>query len=205
MTHRVSCKGKGFAYAQSAASAIVSVSKQYQTGLESVDGKCLTAAVNYFISLDGNCVEKDMAIRCKRIIDGKTYNTETATQIAGWDEENAGPYDSGTYLFQTRFGAFFEYYYLDGAGEDDYEKIRPLSPDEAQRWLEDRVSWDPALIERLFGEMPEAGSAEVKYTLRLPESLRNQLAKLAETNNQSLNAWIVRCLERCAKFGDQNG
>lgn len=147
-----------------------------------------------------------MAIRCKRIIDGKTYNTETATQIAGWDDDNDGtPYDSGRYLFQTRFGAFFEYVYSDTGDEDSFERIRPLSPDQAQAWLEERVSWDPELIERLFGEMPEAGAAEVKYTLRLPESLRNQLAKLAETNNQSLNAWIIRCLERCAKPGDQNG
>lgn len=146
-----------------------------------------------------------MAIRCKRIIDGKTYNTETATQIAGWNDQHDGPWDSGTYLFQTRFGAFFEYSFFEGMNEDDFEKIRPLTPDEAQKWLEERVSWDPALIERLFGEMPEAGSAEVKFTLRLPESLRNRLAELAESNRQSLNAWIIRCLERCATPGDQNG
>ena len=26
------------------------------------------------------------AIRCKRIINGKTYNTETSTRLAGWSE-----------------------------------------------------------------------------------------------------------------------
>ncbi|MBZ9934983.1 type II toxin-antitoxin system HicB family antitoxin [Mesorhizobium sp. BR1-1-16] len=141
------------------------------------------------------------AIKCKRIIDGKTYNTETATQIAGWDEDTDGPWDTGEYLYQTRFGAFFRYWYLEGANEDDYEKIEPLTPEDAQIWLEKRTSWNPELIEALFGAMPEAGSGEIKYTLRLPESLRNKLAIRAEENKQSLNAWIVRCLERCASNG----
>jgi hypothetical protein len=46
--------------------------------------------------------------------------------------------------------------------------------------------------------MPEAGAGEIKYTLRMPESLRDRLAARAKTNDQSLNAWIVRCLETCA-------
>ena len=142
-----------------------------------------------------------MTHKCKRIIDGKTYNTETATQIAGWDEDE-GQYTRGEYLYQTRFGAFFRFTFLDGADEDDYARITPLTPEDARKWLEERVSWNPEIIESLFGEMPEAGSGEIKYTLRLPESLRNRLATRAEENKQSLNAWIVRCLERCAHEGD---
>jgi predicted HicB family RNase H-like nuclease len=138
-----------------------------------------------------------MAIRCKRIIDGKTYNTETATQIAGFSQD-PGPYEVGDYLYQTRFGAFFAYSYLAGADEDDFEKIEPLTPEEARAWLEKNHSYGPDLIEKLFGEMPEAGSGEIKYTLRLPESLRDRLAALAKANQQSLNAWIIRCLESCA-------
>lgn len=145
-----------------------------------------------------------MQIKCKRIIDGKTYNTETATQIAGHHDQSALPYSSGEFLFQTRFGAFFEFSYYEGFGEDDWEKITPLTPEEAQNWLEKKVSWQPELIEQLFGEMPEAGSSEVKYTLRLPESLRNKLALLANQNGQSLNAWIVRCLEKCSDTGVTN-
>lgn len=139
-------------------------------------------------------------IKCKRIIEGKTYNTETATQLAGWDDNNDefGPYDSGRYLYQTRFGAFFLYSFLDGAAEDDFEKILPLTPEQAREWLEKNQSWNVELIENLFGQMPEAGMGEIKFTLRLPESLRDRLATLAKANDQSLNAWIVRCLESCA-------
>lgn len=146
-----------------------------------------------------------MAIKCKRIIDGKTYNTETATQIAGWGGGD-GPYESGRYLYQTRFGAFFLYSYLDGADEEDYERITPMTPEEARTWLEQNHSYEPSLIEQLFGQMPEAGSGEVKYTLRMPESLRDRLASFAKANDQSLNAWIVRCLESCvADNGPDSG
>ena len=144
-----------------------------------------------------------MEYKCKRIIDGKTYNTETATQIAGSCDDGRGSVGYGTYLYQTRFGAFFEFSYLDGMEEDNYFKIKPLSPDEARAWLEEEASYEPDLIEQLFGEMPEAGSGEVKFTLRMPESLRNRLSAHAKENKQSLNAWIIRCLERCADAEDR--
>lgn len=67
-----------------------------------------------------------MAIKCKRIIDGKTYNTETATQLAGWDDDE-GPFEGGRYLYQTRFGAFFLYVW---GGPDE---AKPLFPTRQSR------------------------------------------------------------------------
>ena len=145
-----------------------------------------------------------MGIKCKRIIDGKTYNTETATQLAGHDED-LGPYAIGTYLFQTRFGAFFKFSYREADDEDDFESIEPLTPEEARDWIERYESYNVDLIERLFGKFPEAGAGEIKYTLRMPESLRNQLAAKAKANKQSLNAWIIRCLEGCAAETSSDG
>jgi hypothetical protein len=141
-------------------------------------------------------------IKCKRIIDGRTYNTETATQVAGWTDTEEIFCSQGDYLYQTRHGAFFRYTFLSGLDEQDHDTIKPLTPDEARAWLEKNKSWDTDLIEKLFGEMPEAGSGEVKFTLRMPESLRTRLAEKAEAKKQSLNAWIVRCLESCAGEGD---
>ncbi|OMI05522.1 hypothetical protein BSN85_24840 [Bradyrhizobium brasilense] len=136
--------------------------------------------------------ERLVAIKCKRIIDGKTYNTETATHIAGWDDDD-GPFQWGHHLYQTRFGAFFLYAW---GGPEEREEILPYTPEQARKWLEKYQYVD--LIEKLFGEMPEAGSGETKFTLRMPDSLRDRLADRAKANNQSLNAWIVRCLESCA-------
>lgn len=138
-----------------------------------------------------------MELKCKRIIGGKTYNTETSTHIEGRGED-VGPYEWGEHLYQSRHGAFFLYKFQDGMGETDYQTIVPMSPDEAQQWLEEHFSYRPDLIESLFGEMPEAGQSEVKYTLRLAESLQTRLKAAAKENGQSLNAWMVRCLERCS-------
>jgi hypothetical protein len=146
-------------------------------------------------------LELPMPIQCKRIIDGKTYNTETATLHAGI-ENYQGTFSYGAILYQTRFGAFFLYRYNGNQDEDAYEIIEPYTPEQAREWLEKNASYQPELIERLFGEMPEGGSGEVRYTLRMPESLRDRLAAHSKANNQSLNAWIIRCLERCASSSE---
>jgi hypothetical protein len=140
-----------------------------------------------------------MAIKCKRIIEGKTYNTETATEIEGWDiDEDEYPVTHGQHLYQNRFGAFFLHRYQDDGPDGPEEEIEPFTPEQARAWLEKHRSYRVDLIEKLFGKMPEAGSGESKFTLRMPDSLRERLAERAKGNNQSLNAWIVRCLESCA-------
>jgi len=130
-------------------------------------------------------------IRCKRIIDGKTYNTETATLLGRWEPSDS-PIEEA--LFKTRHGAYFRYMYLDT--EPD-EQIQPLAPEFAQRWMEQHCRAE--LIEAEFGEMPEAGDPEARITLRIPETLRKRIAAVAQDRNQSLNAWILRCIERAAE------
>lgn len=131
----------------------------------------------------------------KRIIDGKTYNTETATRVAAKPDDFNNPEDHDT-LYQTRFGAFFRHYGgLDPDG-DYFERLEPLQPTLAQRWLERFDFVDE--IEKLFGAQPEAGEAESRITVRIPDSLKARIEKLAAANKQSLNAWIMRCLETCA-------
>jgi predicted HicB family RNase H-like nuclease len=128
----------------------------------------------------------------KRIIDGKTYNTETATKIAeeyNDDEHNAGM--EWNELFQTRHGAYFVF---EGSEYFDVAKIVPLTPSEAQAWMEKYAHAE--LIEQHFGEMPEAGDSESRFTLRMPDSLKQRIDGAAKANSQSTNAWIVRALEK---------
>jgi HicB family len=137
--------------------------------------------------------------KCKRIIEGKTYNTETAARLAGWDiTEEEYPITHGEHLYQNRFGAFFLYTYADNGPDGPEEGLTPYNPEQAQAWLQKHRSYDVELIESLFGKLPEAGTSESKFTLRLPDSLRDRLAVRAKKNGQSLNAWIIKCLERCA-------
>jgi hypothetical protein len=129
-------------------------------------------------------------IRCKRIIEGRTYNTETATLLGGYESDDSPDEES---LFKTRHGAYFLHVFRE-TGPDEW--IHPLSPEAAQKWMEKNCSAEKTEAE--FGEMPEAGDPEARFTLRIPETLRKRIAMLAETREQSLNAWIQRCLEHCA-------
>src|SRR5579863_6272444 len=111
-------------------------------------------------------------IRCKRIIEHKTYNTETASLLGRWEADDF-PLEEA--LFKTRHGAYFLHMLLDTMPE---ERIKPLEPDAAQKWMEEHCSAE--LIEAEFGEMPEAGDPEARITLRIPETLRKRLAAVAE-------------------------
>jgi len=130
----------------------------------------------------------------KRIIGGKTYNTETATRVAkAWFHPQDERWDE---LYQTRHGAYFRSWGDPAYDEDGIEQIEPLTPSEAQTWMEKHASAE--LIEQHFGEQPEAGEAESRVTLRIPDSLKSRIEGLAISNKQSLNTWIIRCLEECS-------
>lgn len=141
----------------------------------------------------------------KRIIDGKTYNTETATQVGVTYYDQPEGFER---LHQNRYGAYFLHRcseeWVETVGEVlmlDY--IEPLTPAEAQGWMEKHLFGVPELIEAHFGEMPEAGLGESRFTLRLPDVLKHRIAALAKSSGQSTNAWITRCLERCAAAQEQ--
>jgi len=132
----------------------------------------------------------------KRIINGKTYNTETATLLAA--ETPRGPYRAEfDELYQTRHGAYFRHHGdWSVANEDGPEAyIEPLTPPEAQSWMEKHAT--ASLIEKHFGEQPEAGEAESRFTFRMPDTLKNRIEAVALANGQSLNAWLIRCVESC--------
>jgi hypothetical protein len=84
----------------------------------------------------------------KKIIDGKRYDTETATKIAGWSN-NLGSRDfhnCSEDLYKTKSGNWFIYgeggpmtNYATSCGNNSYcggEDICPMTPEEAQIWLE---------------------------------------------------------------------
>ena len=128
-------------------------------------------------------------MKVKRIIEGRSYNTDTAALIYEVEDENGM---QGANLYQTKHGAFFLWWY-----DTDYGTggIKPLSDEAAQKWLEDNEA-DPSIIEAHFGEMPEAGAAERRITLRLPGNLYSRVQVSAEAERLSLNTYIMRVLER---------
>jgi predicted HicB family RNase H-like nuclease len=132
----------------------------------------------------------------KRIIDGVTYNTDTATKITRSSPED-DIYQSGLpllrkELYQTRHAAFF----LVQWNEVDYvEEIIPLDDEQAKKFLEVNAN---DLLEKYFGPFPEAGAAERRLTIRLPINLAGRIETAAKNKGLSLNSYAMRCFEQCA-------
>ena len=134
----------------------------------------------------------------KRIIDGKTYNTETATKVAvslvDFFAKGAG-YKVST-LYVTRGGAFF----ADGYDPEMEEfTLDPLTRDKAQQWI---LDGEVELFNNVFEDPPEASEdqstePEARIYLRVPEPLKRQIDKVAKDEGQSVNAWVMRCVEKC--------
>ena len=103
----------------------------------------------------------------KTIINGKKYDTETATCVAEWDN---GVYGAGDFhrcaeaLYQTKNGSFFLHgeggalsSYAESCGQNSWcggEKIIPMTEGEVRVWLEGRgLAKD---YEEIFGVCEDA-------------------------------------------------
>jgi len=122
----------------------------------------------------------------KRIIDGVTYDTQTATEVCGYEHPHS---EAGWSLFQTRHGAFFKV--TVGHDGEDYT-FQPLSDVEAQAFLEKQANH---LVEQYFGPFPEYGAAEKRLTLRIPASLARRVETAADERNVPVNIYIMRAIE----------
>ena len=73
----------------------------------------------------------------KQVIDGKLYNTETATEIASdryWDGHNFERHGRNTYLYKSKKGNYFVHHTTCWQGERD--TIEAVTLDEAKRYYE---------------------------------------------------------------------
>ena len=141
----------------------------------------------------------------KRIIDGVTYNTETATLIyrdaleGSWNDYK---WQSES-LYKTRSGRFF--LHGEGGAGTKYgkavsttsraggEQIKPISEDDARRWLEQFEAPDEICPE-LFPGAEETETESVIY-LRVPSFLKTKLEAKAKEQGKSLNALLMRTIE----------
>jgi hypothetical protein len=138
----------------------------------------------------------------KRIINGKTYNTETATHICDLGcEYHRGDFKwHDTAMYRTKGGAFFlagdggaMSMWSQSVGQNSWgpgKGIKPLDKERALGLLEAEEQTDA--IERWFGEQPEAGDEERDgFALRLPRSVKAAAEQRASEENVSLNTWIA--------------
>jgi predicted HicB family RNase H-like nuclease len=130
-----------------------------------------------------------MELIVKRIIDGMTYNTQTATEVFC-----SGPVQSDAWhgVYQTRHGAFFKVV-VDHDGETVLE-FGPLTDNEAQAEVQKHA---PHLVDDYFGPFPEAGAAERRLTIRVPANLATRIETAAQAKSLSVNSYAMRCFEQC--------
>src|SRR5438132_4138708 len=97
--------------------------------------------------------------KIKRIISGKTYNTDTATVVFEHYNDPDDQFGSlaGAFLHQTRHGEFF-LLVVDHEGRE--QSFRPLTDAEAQAFLEKLKATEA--LEQYFGPFPEGGAAETR-------------------------------------------
>ena len=132
----------------------------------------------------------------KRIMNGVTYNTDTATRVAGDGAANLlsmGGWD----MYQTRHGAFF----MVVTGPDgETTLIKPYTDADAQAFLERHANH---VVDELFGPFREAGAAERRLTIRIPGNLADRVEAAAKARGLSLNSYAMRCFEQCATADGQ--
>jgi predicted HicB family RNase H-like nuclease len=147
----------------------------------------------------------------KRIVNGVTYNTDTATRLAQslwteifWGSEPADLVQG--VLYQTRGGAFFDVKEITRTEWDERERsevaktfheFEPLSPEKANAWL---LRANVEVFHNPFEDPPEATTeAEPgsSILIRVPASLKQRVDEAAKNAGLSVNVWAMRCLEGC--------
>jgi hypothetical protein len=139
----------------------------------------------------------------KRIIEWKTYNTDTATRVARYEYENASDYDTVATIYVTKGGAFFVVHVWQIWENDIDEKVsrhyfEAISGDELDR-LVTRENIE-IIDENVLLPPPEAvDEVEPAATIyvRVPAPLKKRVDEAAAGAKLSANAWVMRCLENC--------
>lgn len=135
----------------------------------------------------------------KKIINGKVYDTNSANNVGGWDNNRSVTdfdYCSET-LYRKRTGEFFLYgeggamsKYSVSRGNNSWsggEMIIPLSYEAAQKWAEKHLSGDD--YESIFGEVDEDDS-RTQLSLSLSTSAVERARRAAAQAGLSLSAYI---------------
>ncbi len=134
----------------------------------------------------------------KKIINGKKYDTSTATAI-GWNDNDLSTSDHGyccEKLYRKRTGEYFLYgkggpasKYRERCGNawSGGENIIPLTFDEARQWAEDNFCADD--YEDVFGEVAEDESRTC-VSLSLSAAGVERARRAASTRGVSLSALV---------------
>ena len=124
----------------------------------------------------------------KKVINGKTYDTTTATRLGWWSvgefvtdlnysAETLYRKKTGEYFLHGEGGAMSRYATAQGPSSwGGGERIMPMSPEEARAWAEEHLTGEE--YEEVFGTVEEEPATAV-VSISLPTELRAKLDTMA--------------------------
>lgn len=148
----------------------------------------------------------------RRIINGRKYDTGTATALAEWSNDypvNDFHYVAET-LYRKRTGEYFVHgeggpasKYAMAVGNSGWrggEQIVPLSYEAARRWAEEHLDTDD--YEAIFGKVSEDGGDAV-LSVRVPVGTKRMVDQLAAKAGMGKGEVVARAV--AAMYGDAEG
>lgn len=150
----------------------------------------------------------------RKIINGRTYNTETSKAIGSWD--NGYSVTDFNYceeiLYKNTKGAYFIYgeggpmsKYSKAIGNNNWsggEAITPLTKDEAMDWAEEHLEAEE--YEAEFGEVEEAESdltTRERVNLVLDAEIMSNLRKLSDNTGTPMSRMVDKAI--LAMYGNE--
>ena len=132
----------------------------------------------------------------RKIIQGKVYDTNTATEIASdyyWDGQNFQRHGRNTYLYATPRGAFFAHHTTLWQGEND--QIEPLSASDARELYDSLHAQDENAYIQFFREPTEAGDDGINFTVRnIPAAIHAKIKEAAEKTGKSMQVLVMQAV-----------
>lgn len=140
----------------------------------------------------------------KKIINGKVYDTDTATKLGVWwssndvrsfshCEETLYRKRTGEYFLHGEGGPMTQYARaVDTNSWSGGERIMPMTYQEAQKWAEEHLDGDE--YEAIFGEIVENDSTYM-INAEIPAALAEKLKRRAAESGQSMRDTLIAILQ----------
>lgn len=141
----------------------------------------------------------------KKIIDGKVYNTETATRLGDWSNEyycNDFKFASEE-LYRKKSGEFFLYgeggpmsMYAESTGNRSWsggQTIKPFTAKEAYDWAMEKLT--ASAFEEIFGTVSEDETNHLLSVI-IPEDVFLSLKSMASASEKKVSEIITELVHK---------
>lgn len=141
----------------------------------------------------------------KKIIEGRTYNTQTSRCIGEWNNgyytndfaycsEDLYVNSKGSYFLHGDGGAMSKYAVQSGNSSGGSEQITPMTEPEARAWAEKYLSAED--FEKAFGEQPEAEPSDLTTRERVNLTLDTDIIKKLRLLSEKSSVPMARMVDK---------